>query len=147
MPKPQEDNNLPAPTDKNRLLLEKLKKIEEKAKAEADNGRHYRIYASAGNPLDTATYRFVAEFARRKPAEKYARYIHNKKRYSDKTILIKEVTARQPDADEGEIVYAMSPLGEFLPPKPDPPQEQPVPQPAGQPAHKKKKPAKGKEKP
>ena len=115
MPKPQEDNNLPAPTDKNRLMLEKMKKIEEKAKAEADNGRHYRIYASAGNPLDTATYRFVAEFARRKPAEKYARYIHNKKRYSDKTILIKEVTARQPDADEGEIVYAMSPLGEFLP--------------------------------
>ena len=147
MPKPQEDNNLPAPTDKNRLLLEKMKKIEEKAKAEADNGRHYRIYATAGNPLDTATYRFVAEFVRRKPAEKYARYIHNKKRYSDKTILIKEVTARQPDADEGEIVYAMSPLGEFLPPKPDPSQEQPVPQPAEQPAHKKKKPAKGKEKP
>ena len=147
MPKPQEDNNLPAPTDKNRLLLEKLKKIEEKAKAEADNGRHYRIYASAGNPLDTATYRFVAEFARRKPAEKYARSIHHKKRYSDKSILIKEVTARQPDADEGEIVYAMSPLGEFLPPKPDPAQEQPVPQPAEHPTHKKKKPAKGKEKP
>ena len=50
--------------------------------ADTENGRLYRIYASAGNPLDSGTYQFVAEFARRKAAEKYAKYIQKKKRFS-----------------------------------------------------------------
>ena len=102
---------------KYQLLKEKMKKIEEQAKTEAESSRLYRIYASAGNPLDTGTYLFVAEFARRKPAEKYADYIQKKKRYSDKTILIKEVTADEPAPEEGEIVLLLSPLGEFPVPK------------------------------
>ena len=85
--------------------------------ADTENGRLYRIYASAGNPLDSGTYRFVAEFARRKAAEKYAKYIQKKKRFSDKSILIKEVLSEEPAAEEGELVVVLSPLGELPAPK------------------------------
>ena len=85
--------------------------------ADTENGRLYRIYASAGNPLDSGTYRFVAEFARRKAAEKYAKYIQKKKRFSDKSILIKEVLTEEPAAEEGELVVVLSPLGELPAPK------------------------------
>ena len=74
--------------------------------ADTENGRLYRIYASAGNPLDSGTYRFVAEFARRKAAEKYAKYIQKKKRFSE-----------EPAAEEGELVVVLSPLGELPAPK------------------------------
>ena len=120
---PLKEQEPTASANRNQLLKEKMKKIEEKAKEEHDSGRLYRIYASAGNPLDTETYLFVAEYARRKPAEKYAGYIRNKKRYSDKSILIKEVFAEQPAAAEGELVVVLSPVGEFLPPKKEPSSE------------------------
>ena len=42
------------------------------------------------------------------------KYIHNKKRFSDKSVLIKQVIGEEPAAEEGEIIYAMSPLGGFL---------------------------------
>ena len=42
------------------------------------------------------------------------KYIHNKKRFSDKSVLIKQVIGEEPAAEENEIIYAMSPLGEFL---------------------------------
>ena len=126
---------------KYQILKEKMKKIEEQAKAEAESSMLYRIYASAGNPLDTGTYLFVAEFARRKPAEKYADYIQKKKRYSDKTILIKEVAADEPAPEEGEIVLLLSPLGEFPVPKKEKDSDPHAPH-----GHKKKNPAKEKEK-
>ena len=132
------------PSDKNQILKEKMKKIEEQAKAEAESSRLYRIYASAGNPLDTGTYLFVAEFARRKPAEKYADYIQKKKRYSDKTILIKEVTADEPAPEEGEIVLLLSPLGEFPVPKKEKDSDSTAPHPPH--GRKQKKAAKEKEK-
>ena len=131
------DSDTTIPASKNQLLKEKMKKIEEKAKGEPDNGRLYRIYASAGNPLDPETYLFVAEFARRKPAEKYAGYIRNKKRYSDKSILIKEVLAEQPPAADGELVVVLSPVGEFLPPKKQSGSEPHKPQPPHEHKHKK----------
>jgi hypothetical protein len=102
---------------RNQILKEKMKKVEDQARADAETGRIYRIYASDGNPLDTGTYLFVAEFARRKPAEKYADYIQKKKRYSDKAIVVKEIIAEEPAPEEGEIVLLLSPLGEFPVPK------------------------------
>ena len=126
---------------KYQLLKEKMKKIEEQAKTEAESSMLYRIYASAGNPLDTGTYLFVAEFPRRKPAEKYADYIQKKKRYSDKTILIKEVAADEPAPEEGEIVLLLSPLGEFPVPKKEKDSDPHPPH-----GRKKKNPAKEKEK-
>ena len=98
---------------RNQMLQETMKKIEERTQTEAEDNWLYRIYASAGNPLDTGSYLFVAEFARRKAAEKYADYIQKKKRYSDKSVLIKEVQAGEPAPEEGEIVYLLSPLGKF----------------------------------
>ena len=102
---------------RNQMLQETMKKIEERTQTEAEDNWFYRIYASAGNPLDTGSYLFVAEFARRKAAEKYADYIQKKKRYSDKAVLIKEVQADEPAPEEGEIVYLLSPLGKFPVPK------------------------------
>ena len=123
--------------NRNQILIEKMKKIEELAKAEAEESRLYRIYASAGNPLDTATYLFVAEFARRKAAEKYADYIQKKKRYSDKAILIKEVVSDEPAPEEGEIVLLLSPLGKYPVPKKENNSKPEKPQPPHD--HKKKK--------
>ena len=134
---PLKESEPTASANRNQLLKEKMKKIEEKAKGEPDSGRLYRIYASAGNPLDPETYLFVAEFARRKPAEKYAGYIRNKKRYSDKSVLIKEVFAEQPAAAEGELVVVLSPVGEFLPPKKQSGSEPHKPQPPHDRKHKK----------
>ena len=129
---------------RNQMLKEKMKRIEEQAKPDTESNRLYRIYASAGNPLDTGTYLFVAEFARRKAAEKYAKYIHKKKRYSDKAIVIKEIAAEEPAPEEGEIVFVMSPLGELPVPKNENGNKPEKPQPSDE--HKPKKTAKDKEK-
>ena len=82
----------------------------------------YRIYtAPMGEFADSSKYEFVADFANNKQASYYVTYMRGKKRYSDKDIIVREVTMRKKliNNDEdillGKIVGVITVMGESLP--------------------------------
>lgn len=81
---------------------------------------HYRIYvAEMGCFRDSSSYEFIAEFANEKIAGNYVTFMHGKKRYSNKDIIVREVTVKKtPHKDEtteGKVVGVITVLGESLP--------------------------------
>ena len=82
----------------------------------------YRIYtAPMGEFADSSKYEFVADFANNKQASYYVTYMRGKKRYSDKDIIVREVTMRKKRINNnedillGKIVGVITVTGESLP--------------------------------
>ena len=80
---------------------------------------HYRVFvAKMGGFRDSANYEFIAEFESEKLASNYVHYMRDKKRYSDKDIIVQEVFVKKtPSGEEtnkGKVVAVITVLGEGL---------------------------------
>ena len=82
--------------------------------------KRHRIYVSPmGGFCDSANYEFIAEFENEKLASNYVRFLRDKKRYSDKDIIVQEVfvkkTQYREESSRGKVIAVVSVLGEGLP--------------------------------
>ena len=91
--------------------LQRLKEIDKAG----EHMTHFRIFVSeAGAFRDSSKYEFVAEFANQKMAANYVQYMHGKKRYGGKDIIIKAVDSDSFDAKTGYVDGVISAIGEEL---------------------------------
>ena len=80
---------------------------------------HYRVFVAKMRGFrDSANYEFIAEFESEKLASNYVHYMRDKKRYSDKDIIVQEVFVKKTpygeETNKGKVVAVITVLGEGL---------------------------------
>ncbi len=80
---------------------------------------HHRIFvAKMGGFRDSSNYEFIAEFESEKLASNYVHYMRDKKRYSDKDIIVQEVFVKKTpygeETNKGKVIAVITVLGESL---------------------------------
>ena len=72
----------------------------------------------AGKFRETKGYQFIADFADDKITGSYVQYMRGKKRYSDKDIIVREITVKKTNSGEetelGKILEVITVTGESL---------------------------------
>ena len=99
---------------------ESEKQIEDTSEEVSNAGlKHYRVYvAKMGTFRDSSNYEYIAEFESEKLASNYVHFMRDKKRYSDKDIIVQEVFVKKTpygeETNKGKVVAVLTVLGEGL---------------------------------